>query len=52
MKLRDAKEAVSKPEKMLIMAHAECMHESVVQAMDIGIEHEYKIQVIMTEESF
>ncbi|MDB4724337.1 biopolymer transporter ExbD [bacterium] len=52
VKLRDAKEAVSKPEKMLIMAHAECMHESVVQAMDIGIEHEYKIQVIMTEESF
>jgi biopolymer transport protein ExbD len=52
VKLSDALEAPSKPEKMLIMAHADCFHDKVIQAMDIGIELQYKIQVIMTEDEF
>jgi biopolymer transport protein ExbD len=52
VRLTDALQAASKPEKMLIMAHADCFHDKVIQAMDIGIELKYKIQVIMTEEEF
>ena len=52
VRLTDALQAASKPEKMLIMAHADCFHDKVIQAMDIGIELQYKIQVIMTEEEF
>lgn len=52
VRLTDALQAQSKPEKMLIMAHADCFHDKVIQAMDIGIELRYKIQVIMTEEEF
>lgn len=52
VKLSDALEAQSKPEKMLIMAHSDCFHDKVIQAMDIGIELQYKIQVIMTEDEF
>ena len=52
VKLSDALEAASKPEKMLIMAHSDCFHDKVIQAMDIGIELQYKIQVIMTEDEF
>ena len=52
VRLRDALEAQSRPEKLLIMAHADCMHDKVIQAMDIGIELQYQIQVIMTEEEF
>ena len=52
VRLTDALQAQSKPEKMLIMAHADCFHDKVIQAMDIGIELQYKIQVIMTEEEF
>lgn len=52
VRLADALQGKSKPEKLLIMAHADCTHEKVIQAMDIGIELLYKIQVIMTEEEF
>lgn len=52
VRLTDALQAQSKPEKLLIMAHADCFHDKVIQAMDIGIELQYKIQVIMTEEEF
>ncbi|MEE2642673.1 MAG: biopolymer transporter ExbD [Planctomycetota bacterium] len=52
VRLTDALQAQSKPEKMLIMAHADCFHDKVIQAMDIGVELRYKIQVIMTEEEF
>lgn len=52
VRLTDALQAQSKPEKLLIMAHADCFHDKVIQAMDIGIELNYKIQVIMTEEEF
>ena len=52
-RLRDVKEnptAGATPTELLVMAHAECLHERVVMAMDAGTEVGMaSIQVTMTE---
>lgn len=46
--LSEARTKRLNPEKLLIVAHADCLHQSVVQAMDIAIDLEYKIQIKMS----
>ena len=50
--LKDALAESSKPEQLLIIGHADCLHEKVVQAMDIGTQLSFKIQLQITEELF
>lgn len=52
IQLAEALLASSRPEELLILAHQDCYHDKVIQAMDTGIELNFRIQVLMTDEEF